>query len=132
MQGQSVRTPEKEAAILGFLREHPSYARAARKARIARSSLSAWRSDDPGFAVRCEAARVEGIDAVEDSLMERATKDDTTAAIFLLKTWRRERYGDRLAVSIDVRSAAERVAAELNIPVDLVLAETYRMVEDGS
>ena len=35
-------------------------------------------------------------------------------------------------VTIDVRQAAERVAADLGVPVDTVLAETYRMVEDGA
>lgn len=64
--------------------------------------------------------------------MERATTNDTTAAIFLLKTWRRDRYGDKVAVTFDVREAAERVAAELKVPVDVVLSETYRMVEDGA
>lgn len=130
MQGRSVRSPEKAEAILAALREHPSFARAARKTRIARSSLIAWRKDDPAFAARCEAAREEGIDAIEDALMERGTANDTTAAIFLLKSWRRERYGDRLAVSLDVRQAAEAAAAELGVPVDVVLAETYKMVEE--
>jgi hypothetical protein len=129
---QTIRTPEKEAVILDALREHPSYNRACRKARIVKSSLWTWRRDDPAFAARCEAAREDGIDALEDALMERGTKDDTTAAIFLLKSWRRERYGDRLAVTLDVRQAAERAAAELGVPVDVVLAETYRMVEDGA
>jgi hypothetical protein len=35
-------------------------------------------------------------------------------------------------ISLDVRQAAERAAAELGVPVDVVLAETYRMVEDGA
>ena len=128
----SIRTPEKEAAILAALREHPSLTRAARRARIAKSSIFLWRAEDPAFKARCEAAREAGIDAVEDALMDRATTDDTTAAIFLLKCWRRERYGDKLAVSLDVRQVAEKAAADLGIPVDLILAETYRMVEDAS
>lgn len=35
-------------------------------------------------------------------------------------------------ITVEVRHAAEKVAAELGVPVDVVLAETYRMVEDGS
>jgi hypothetical protein len=101
---QTIRTPEKEAVILDALREHPSYNRACRKARIVKSSLWTWRRDDPAFAERVEAAREEGLDAVEDSLMERATTDDTTAAIFLLKTWRRKRYGDHVTVAGDRES----------------------------
>lgn len=36
-------------------------------------------------------------------------------------------------ITVEVRAAAEKVAAELGLPVDVVLAETFRMAEgDGS
>ena len=35
-------------------------------------------------------------------------------------------------VTFDVQEAAKKIAADLNIPVDVVLAETFRMVEDGA
>jgi hypothetical protein len=33
-------------------------------------------------------------------------------------------------VTLDVRQAAEKVAAELGVPVDVVIAESYRLAED--
>jgi hypothetical protein len=58
-----------------------------------------WRRDDPAFNERVLEAREQGLDALEDALVTRGMKDDTTAAIFLLKSHRRETYGDRLNVS---------------------------------
>lgn len=131
MANVSKLTPEKEAIILDALRERPTYTHAARRARIHRRTMYVWRHEHPDFDARVQAARNEGFDAVEDRLIDRGLKDDTTALIFLLKGWRRERYGEKIAVSLDVRTAAERVAADLDMPVETVLAETYRMAEDG-
>ncbi len=91
------RSPEKDEQIFAALRERPTFASAARRARIARTTLTRWRKEDPEFDAACLAAREEGLDALEDSLMQRAMKNDTTAAIFLLKSLRREIYGDRVA-----------------------------------
>ncbi len=89
-------TPEKETVILNALREKPSYAAACRKARISRQTFYRWRRDDPEFDERVIAARNEGLDALEDALATRGIKNDTTAAIFLLKSHRREVYGDKI------------------------------------
>jgi hypothetical protein len=89
-------TPEKRALILEALHNHPSLGRAARKARVSRHTLRNWRLADPEFAAEVEAAREAGFEALEDALIERGAKNDTTAAIFMLKGWKPERYGDKL------------------------------------
>jgi hypothetical protein len=99
-------TPEKEAVVLDALREKPVYNAAARKARVTRQTLHNWRKADPGFAERCEQARADGFDAVEDALITRAVKDDTTAAIFMLKSWRPERYGDKAKLEVTGKDGA--------------------------
>ena len=96
VQDRSKRTPEKEQVLLNALRERPSFAAAARKARIAKSTFIKWRKDDPAFAEACNAAREEGLDALEDAMFERGMEDDTTAAIFMLKSWRPSRYRERI------------------------------------
>lgn len=101
--GRTVRTPEKEQRILDALIERPSVAAACRRARIARSSYYLWRADDPGFAARADVAIETGLDRIEDALVERAVKHDTTAAIFLLKTRRRAVYGDRTEATVTHR-----------------------------
>ena len=93
---RTIRTPEKEDAILEALRERPVYAQACRKARVSKVAFYAWRRDDPDFDRRVVAAREEGLDALEDALASRGLKDDTTAAIFLLKSLRREVFGDKV------------------------------------
>jgi hypothetical protein len=96
MANVTIRTPEKAEVLLAALRERPVYGAACRKARISRNAFNEWRRDDPEFNRRVLAARDEGDDAIEDALATRALKDDTTAAIFLMKSRRRETYGDRI------------------------------------
>lgn len=93
---ETIRTAEKEEQILGALRERPIYAAACRKARVSRNAFHQWRRDDPAFAERVRVARQEGFDALEDALGTRGLKDDTVAAIFLLKSHRRETYGEKI------------------------------------
>lgn len=93
--------PEKRDVILDALREKPTYSFAARKARINRRTLNRWRNADPDFNAACIAARNEGLDALEDELVNRGMKNDTTAAIFMLKSLRREIYGDKVQHSGD-------------------------------
>lgn len=93
---RTTRTPEKTAAILEALREKPSYSAACRKARVPRRTFYEWRDADADFDAACIAARNEGLDALEDALVTRGAKNDTTAAIFMLKSLRREVYGDRV------------------------------------
>lgn len=98
---RTTRTPEKEQAILEQLRLTGRVTIACRAARIPRMTYYSWRSLDDAFRAASDAARREGIDAllddVENALIARAKKIDTTAAIFLLKSHRRETYGDKIA-----------------------------------
>lgn len=107
---QTIRTPEKEAALLEALRERPVFAAACRKARIGKQAFYDWRRDDPEFDRRVVDARNEGLDALEDALATRGAKDDTTAAIFLLKSLRREIYGDKITHEIALTATAEWIA----------------------
>lgn len=90
---ETVETPEKAQKILESLALHPSKSRACRAARISRAAFYRWVAKDPEFATQIEAARQHGIDAIEDAMFELAgSKKDTTAAIFMLKSWRPDRY----------------------------------------
>lgn len=94
---QTIRTPEKELALTAALHDRPSWSSACRKARISRAAFYDWKDSDPDFAKRMDAARNIGLDALEDALVQRGLKNDTTAAIFMLKSLRRDVYGDRVA-----------------------------------
>lgn len=93
---ETIRTPEKEIALTNALHARPSIAAACRKARISRNAYYEWIAADNGFKARMKVARDIGLDALEDALIDRGLKNDTTAAIFMLKSHRREIYGDRV------------------------------------
>lgn len=96
MANRTIRTTEKETLLLEALRERPVFSSACRKARVSRVAFYEWRRDDPAFDANVLAARQQGLDAIEDALHQRALKNDTTAGIFLLKSLRRDVYGDRV------------------------------------
>lgn len=89
-------TATKKAAILEALREKPSYASAYRRVRVGKSTFFRWKREDAVFASQVREAFAEGLDAIEDALVTRGMKDDTVAAIFLLKSHRRDVYGDKI------------------------------------
>lgn len=105
MANITIRTPEKEAIIISALEERPIFSAACRKAKISRMAFAAWRKDDPDFNKRVIAAREKGLDALEDALATRGLKNDTTAAIFMLKSLRREIYGDKVQHTHEVALA---------------------------
>lgn len=95
MANRTIRTPKKRAAFLAVLREGYSIHRACKAASIGRQSAYDWRDADEVFAKDWDAAVEAGTDELEDALHERAANTDTTAAIFLLKGRRPEKYRER-------------------------------------
>jgi hypothetical protein len=130
---RTIRTPEKEERILCALRERPVFSYACKKARIAKSAFYAWRHDDALFDQAVEDARQEGLDALEDALMDRGLETSDTAAIFMLKSHRRAIYGDRATVNVNVtiREKAERMAAELGVPIDDLMSEAMAVAGEA-
>ena len=110
MRGRTNRTPKKRAAFLGALREGYSIYRACTEAKISRRSAYDWKEADEEFAKDWDAAVEAGTDALEDALYGRAKETDTTAAIFLLKGRRPEKYRERIdnRVSGDVNVTIKR------------------------
>jgi transposase-like protein len=115
MPNISKDSPEKRQIILDALEENPNFASACRKARISRPTLRKWRDADPVFDQQVLAARESGLDALEDALVVRAKKSDTTAAIFLLKSHRRSIYGDKVETTLSGRiDHVHRIPAALH------------------
>jgi hypothetical protein len=90
-------------AFLRALRATPNVSRAARAVGITRQAAYWAREQDPEFAREWQAAQDEGLDALEEQLMKRGKKSSDTAAIFMLKSHRREIYGDRADLNMNVR-----------------------------
>jgi hypothetical protein len=80
------------AVFLDRLMQSPNISAACRRARISRKTAYTERKTDPEFAAAWAEAKEFGIDALEDTAVERARKESDTLMIFLLKAHRPERY----------------------------------------
>ena len=128
----TIRTPEKEAILLAALREKPVFKAACRKARISKNAFHEWRRDDPAFNARVLAAREEGLDALEDAVIDDGMTGNTVAAIFMLKSHRRAIYGDRVKHDITIsKEAAAQLAEEYGLDTAEVLAEADRILKQA-
>lgn len=108
-------TVDKKGAFIEALRDELSIYAAAKVVGVGRATVYRWRDADPAFDAAIAASQADAIDTLEQSLFRRAKKSDTTAAIFLLKSWRPDKYRERTAVehSGEVRTVnvePERIA----------------------
>lgn len=79
-------------AFLSRMRETGNVSESARYAKVDRITVIRWKKRSEKFAQEWEEAYQESIDKLELSARERAFKDDTTMAIFFLKSHRPEIY----------------------------------------
>lgn len=86
-------------AFLKALAACPDVTKAASHADVDRATAYRARQSDEAFAIAWHDAINSALDDVEAALIERAKDKDTTAAIFLLKSHRRELYGERQEIT---------------------------------
>lgn len=101
----------------------------ARGSGIERTTVYRQRRSDPVFAAALESSHEAAIDMLEAEARRRAMNGSDTLLIFMLKAARPDVY--RETIRIDVRREAERIAAELGMSDDDVLAaiaEVERMI----
>lgn len=67
-------------------------------AGISRSGFYRWIAVDPAFGDEVQMAEEERRDRLEDEAVRRAMEGSDTMLIFMLKTLRRQQFGDRLEV----------------------------------
>lgn len=92
----------KRDVFLQALAELPTIARAAKVAGIDKQTAYNWRKSDPEFARAWDDALESGVDQMEQAVMQRVIdgKCSDILAIFMLKSWRRDRYSDRAQLEI--------------------------------
>lgn len=95
MANTSKRTNKRDQIILESLLSSPHIGHACEKAGIDRTTLRRWRNEDTAFDAAVTVARDQGAEVLEDELVTRAMDGDTTALIFALKAYRRDKYGDK-------------------------------------
>lgn len=101
--------PEKKARFLKRLADGFPIEDAAAFARTTSQTVRNHRRADPEFDRKCVEAYNAGTDAIEAALVERGKKRDTVAAIFILKSRDRARFGDRVVVDLS-RATPEQIA----------------------
>jgi hypothetical protein len=87
----------KKRAFLAAFSRCGSLGQAAKRAGVDRRTHYNWLRSDPWYVEAFHQAVQEAGDALEDKLNEMAHDGNTTAAIFLLKGLRPEKYKDRQA-----------------------------------
>ncbi len=78
----------------------PHIGHACDAAGIDRTTLRRWRDEDADLDAAVLTARDQGAEVLEDELVTRALDGDTTALIFALKAYRRDKYGDKQSVDL--------------------------------
>lgn len=92
----------KRAFLAAFSR-CGSISQAAKRAKVDRRTHYNWLRQDPGYREAFQHATIEAGDALEDKLSEMAHAGNVTAAIFLLKGIRPEKYKDRRPIELDLK-----------------------------
>lgn len=88
------------AVFLAALSETCQVAKSARRAKVARDTVYAWRKADPEFAKAWDAALEIGGDVLEDEAVKRAMDGSDGLLTLLLKAHRPEKYRERSDVQI--------------------------------
>jgi len=121
----SKRTEANAKTIFDTIRVGGTRKRAAALVGISDDTLKRWEHADADFAVRLMEAEAERDRSLVVEI-RTAAKRDWRAAAWLLERVAREDYGTPkvdVNLTVQVREKAERIAAELGLPVDTVMAE---------
>jgi len=117
--------------FLEALRAMPVVRLACEHAGISRKTAYQWREQNAEFREQWNDAIEDGIDMVEAQVHARARQTDTRAAIFLLKSHRRELYGDKVDVDVSGSLSIEEVR-RANASLDEKLARLKTPSDDGA
>lgn len=131
---KSKYTPERVETILSGIRDGLTQKDACLVAGIDHSTLENWTAKYSDFSDRLARAHAERARGWLEGIAAAAPKDWKAYESLLDRCapeYRKVQKTEQ-TVTVQVQQAAEKVAAELGIPVDVVLAETTRMTEDGA
>lgn len=104
----------RAAALRAFV-EFGTVRAACKAAHVGRTAFYEWVNTDPAFARAFAEAQDDVVDELEEEALKRAKDDDTTLIIFLLKAYRRQRFGDRQTVTVMHSEVKTRVARQIEI-----------------
>ena len=120
----------KKAAFLVAMAKQGNVSGAARVAQVPRRTVYDWLAIDEDFRLRFAEAQEEAVDALEGEAVRRAFDGSDTLLIFLLKGAKPTKYRERIDLTMDVRSAIERLTSD---PMEraAALAEVNAILAEG-
>jgi hypothetical protein len=86
----------KKRAFLAAFSRCGSLSKSAKRAKVDRRTHYNWLKDDPWYVHAFRQAAIEAGDSLEDRLTEMAFDGNVTAAIFLLKGLKPEKFRERV------------------------------------
>ena len=118
--------PKKRAFLAAFSR-CGSLSQAAKRAKVDRRTHYNWLREDPAYREAFRQATIEAGDALEDKMAELAHDGNVTAAIFLLKGLRPEKYRERYEHTNLLELDPDKLTAQqLENLLDAWLLQAYR------
>ena len=105
---------KKEQFLVAY-REHGTIGYACEESGVSRKFIRGQIDNDPIFAEACVEAVEHGIDELEAIAKKRAIDSSDTLLIFLLKSKRRDVFGDRLQVGIESTALDKLVSGLIGI-----------------
>lgn len=107
-----IRTQQK-AKFLHKLGKLGTVLSAAKAAGIGRSTAYEWRDEDEQFRKDWAASVEDNTELLEQTLFQRAIDGDTTAAIFMLKAMKPQKYRERYEFIQSTTDLDETIEGEL-------------------
>ena len=130
-----VLTTELAERVLGAFCMGADWQEAARLAGTSRMTLRRAVEADAPLSERVEDARAQADEVVIHSLYTKATVGkDMTAMIFWLKNRRPDEWRDRreLNLTADVKTAAQRMAADIGVSAEEIVALATRIATSAT
>ena len=122
------RTPEREAIILDALAAGNTRRAAAAAAGVDERTVERWQARSVGFADALRAREAQS-EVRLVAMIARAAETDWRAAAHLLACRFPESWSQRARVDVQIiRHQAERIAADLGLSADELIAEAERIV----
>lgn len=123
------RTPVRASVILQNIAAGMTLAGAAARAGIDDNTLYRWKDNDPEFAQMVREA-MASYEAKATSVIEAAMPQNWQAAAWWLERRMPKEYGrqQRVDVAVDVRVLVQRLAMELGLDEQDIMAEAERLL----
>jgi hypothetical protein len=123
------RRPDWEDRFIQVFAATGNVRLSATAAGVSRDAPYKRAQSDRNFAAEWLRAREDAVDILEAEARRRALNSSDALLIFLLKSLRPETFRDRVDLTVDLRRQADRIARDLGLNAEGLIAEAERILE---